>query len=104
MPSKKTSKRIEFEDFKKRADSPFESAQAGRDFLVELERRVWRMKLANLQKQTLLFKLGSKVFINLSGEKERKGFAIWYAPWIDSLAEKYNNREIRRVLAGKRGR
>lgn len=104
MPSKKTSKPIDFEEFKRRADSPFETAQAGQDFMVELEWRARRTRLSTLQTQTLILRMGQKVFWNTRRIKEARLFNRWWGSWLAKIAEKYNNREIRRVLAGKRGR
>jgi len=104
MPSKKTSKRIGFEEFKRRADSPFETAQSGQDFMAELERRVWRRNLSALQAQTIICKACDKVLWNGLNIHEAGIFAAWERAWIAKIAKKYNDREIRRVLAGKRGR
>ena len=101
MPSKKTSKRIDFEDFKRRADSPFESAAAGRGYMVELERRAWRARLSNFKLQGLMFRAGKEVFRNIRRAKEARAFAAWCTGWLAKIAEKYNDREIRRILKGK---
>lgn len=86
-------------ELRNRAHRLFKTALAAKRFMLGLEREIYRAEeISAWRAHSLLLDAASTVSRNIVGTPAATEFLTWFYRWIPELVNRYNEREIRRVL------